>query len=282
MHSSALPLTVSAPPSRTPSQLLPLLAVLLFAAFGATAPAAAAAPPSTYRATAPSTWAGIDALHRSLPHPSLTPPLRLNRTAGIFYFLWLGRNWPGPYDNSALLAAAGNDRHKVKYGPLAAYHWGQPQLGYYLSEDQWVMRKHASMLSDAGVDFVCFDVTNGLTYDDTWGALLDVWADMRAHGSRTPQVTFLFWTDVPHLVQHLHDVLYSKRLHEDLWFRCHTRTLTCTLTSPSSDASTPLFSWCSCRHSSFALCSALRVRLRLTAAVSVNCSRLLTPRLHQL
>ena len=148
----------TAPPTPTAS-LASTTPLASTAASAGTAPPAPTAP-IPYRQNLPSTWAGIDALHRSLPHPPLAPSLQLNRTVGIFYFLWLERKWPGPWDNSVLLAAAGGDRHKVKYGPLSAYHWGQPQLGYYLSEDQWVMRKHASMLADAGVDFICFDVTN--------------------------------------------------------------------------------------------------------------------------
>ena len=206
-----------------PSPLLLLL--LTFTHVVVFALAAPPAPP-TYRNTLPSTWAGIDALQRSLPHKPLTPPLTPNRTVGIFYFLWQEAKLPGPWDNTVLLEAAGGDRHKVKYGPLTAYHWGQPQLGYYRNDDSWVKRKHASMLADAGVDYVCFDVTNGFTYDEVWAQLLDVYADARAHGSRTPQVTFLFWNQVPELVQHMYDVLYSKKLHEDLWFKCqpHPRT----------------------------------------------------------
>ncbi len=38
-------------------------------------------------------------------------------------------------------------------GPAhAMHHWGEPYLGYYVSNDEWVIRKHAQMLSDAGVD----------------------------------------------------------------------------------------------------------------------------------
>ena len=33
----------------------------------------------------------------------------------------------------------------------------RPELGYYISTDPFVIRKHASMLADAGVDVVIFD-----------------------------------------------------------------------------------------------------------------------------
>jgi hypothetical protein len=34
------------------------------------------------------------------------------------------------------------------------HHWGESAFGYYRSDDPWVLRKHAQMLSDAGVDVI--------------------------------------------------------------------------------------------------------------------------------
>ena len=31
------------------------------------------------------------------------------------------------------------------------HYWGEPQYGYYLSADPWVLRRHAQLLADAGV-----------------------------------------------------------------------------------------------------------------------------------
>ena len=35
-------------------------------------------------------------------------------------------------------------------------------LGYYLADDDWVIRKHAQMLTDAGVDVIIVDLTNAV------------------------------------------------------------------------------------------------------------------------
>ena len=43
--------------------------------------------------------------------------------------------------------------------------FGEPLFGYYLASDEWVMRKHLQMLTDAGIDFTVFDTTNAVTYD---------------------------------------------------------------------------------------------------------------------
>jgi hypothetical protein len=53
------------------------------------------------------------------------------------------------------------------WGPLhIPHHWGESLFGYYLTDDEGVLRKHAQMLADAGVDVVVFDVTNQITYRD--------------------------------------------------------------------------------------------------------------------
>ena len=57
---------------------------------------------------------------------------------------------------------------------LAPHHWGESIFGYYISDDESVLRKHAQMLTDAGVDMIVFDVTNQVTYPQNWKALCRV------------------------------------------------------------------------------------------------------------
>ncbi len=42
--------------------------------------------------------------------------------------------------------------------------WGEPVVGYYLSDDAWVARRDLRMLGEAGVDVMIFDVTNAPMY----------------------------------------------------------------------------------------------------------------------
>ncbi len=56
-----------------------------------------------------------------------------------------------------------NDYNHPQWTPSDFYryhHWSEPLFGYYVSTDRWVLRKHAEMLADAGVDVVFFDCTN--------------------------------------------------------------------------------------------------------------------------
>ena len=90
---------------------------------------------------------------------------RADRTVGIFYFLWLGPHAQGgPWDITKILTID-PDAMKKTDSPLwgrcsALHHWGESLFGYYLSDDEWVLRRHAQMLADAGVDTLIFDTSN--------------------------------------------------------------------------------------------------------------------------
>lgn len=171
------------------------------------------------------TWVATDALGRAVPLPAEVGPPRADRTVGIFYFLWHGAHIQGgPYDVTKILAQDPDAMSKPDsplWGPLhAPHHWGESLFGYYLTQDEGVLRKHAQMLADAGVDVVIFDVTNQITYKDDYLALLRVWSEVRRAGNRTPAVAFLtpFW-DPAKVVRELWRDLYASGLYPELWFR---------------------------------------------------------------
>ncbi len=123
-------------------------------------------------------WVATDALGRTLPGYEECGPPRANRTVGMFYFLWLGQHGTGgPYDITRLLAA---DPSNPAWGPVNTFHhWGEPELGYYLSSEDYVIRRHCQMLVDAGVDVIIFDVTNAITYTSNYMKLRDLFPDAR-------------------------------------------------------------------------------------------------------
>lgn len=172
------------------------------------------------------TWVATDNLGRTLPGFAEAGPPRPDRTVGIFYFLWLGPHSQkgGPWDVAKILAqdpAAMQKQDSPLWGPMfAPHHWGESIFGYYNTDDPYVLRKHAQMLSDAGVDMVIFDVTNQQTYRSNYMALLHTWADVRALGNKTPQVAFLcpFW-DPAKVVRELYRDLYKPGIETNLWFR---------------------------------------------------------------
>jgi len=166
------------------------------------------------------TWVATDALGRELPAADSCGPPRQDKYIGIFYWTWHTlQGKQGPYDNSRIIAANPNN---PQWGPLGApHHWGEPELGYYISTDPYVIRKHASMLADAGVDVVIFDTTNPpFTFKESYMVLCEEYRRMREQGNRTPQIAFLTpFGDPTVVVQAVCDDLYSKGLYEELWFR---------------------------------------------------------------
>lgn len=164
-------------------------------------------------------WTANDALGRSLPGYKECGPVRPDRYVGIFYFLWLGQHGTGgPYDISKILDG------KSSWGKDTEFHyWSEPELGYYLSNDDFVIRRHCQMLANAGVDVVIFDMTNGFTYRPVYMKLCKIYRQIRSEGGKTPQICFL--AQNVKLAQKLYSDFYSKNLYSELWFKWDRKPL---------------------------------------------------------
>jgi hypothetical protein len=163
------------------------------------------------------TWVATDALGRAIPGYAACGPPRNNKTVGLFYYIWLGEHGTGgPYDITKLLSA---NPTSPAWGPKGAFHhWGESEFGYYLSSDEYVIRKHAHMFADAGVDVIIIDVTNSLTYRSNYLRLCQLYMQIRAEGGTTPQICFMANSNGDQVVQTLYDQLYSDNLYPELWF----------------------------------------------------------------
>ncbi|MBN2374933.1 MAG: hypothetical protein JXD22_00930 [Sedimentisphaerales bacterium] len=167
----------------------------------------------------PDSWTATDALGRTLCGYKECGPPRADKYVGIFYWTWHRvHGAQGPYDNTKIIAADPNNPH---WGPIhAPHHWGEPELGYYISTDPFVIRKHASMLTNAGVDVIFFDTTNPpYTWKESYMALCKEYSQIRAQGNKTPQIAFLApFGDPTVVVETVFNDLYSKNLYPELWF----------------------------------------------------------------
>ena len=146
---------------------------------------------------------------------------------GIFYFLWHQGSNRTLYDHSKAYYEGGVAQLEavMKQGSLGFGHfWAEPYFGYYNSYDEWVMRKHIYMLNDAGVDFLFFDFTNGIVYEDSLLLLLNTMVKMREEGYNTPQIVFHCGDDfvgaanASLTVPQLWTLLYSVDRYKDLWY----------------------------------------------------------------
>lgn len=179
-------------------------------------------------------YGGVDDLGRTLAGSSEVGETKQDRQVGIFYFLWMGEHGTGgPYDNSAIVEASPDAIEsesnwlKAGGGPVGAHHfWGEPLFGYYLASDEWVMRKHLQMLTDAGIDFIVFDTTNAVTYDARVKDIIKIWYEYLEMGVDVPKLSFYTNTNSGTTMEHIYKNIYqSKSLNNkyprlsELWYQ---------------------------------------------------------------
>lgn len=199
-----------------------------------------------YRDIYPDTWVATDALGRTMPDAKTVGDIKKDqrRVVGIFYITWHTDNLAmlkSPYnaDVTKILKEDPSARLDAKH-PLwkeGSYHWGEPELGYFLSKDEYVIRKDMSMLADAGVDVLVMDVTNAVRYWEQWDVLFSTMQKMKTEGNKVPQ--FCFWAfngPVITVVQDLYDRIYKTKKYEDLWFYWDGKPLLLYNADPSVDA----------------------------------------------
>jgi len=198
-----------------------LPAVLVLTAMLGLASAGEAAP---FRDTAPDTWVAADVMHRKLPSAEQAGSPKPDRTVGIFYFNWHAAfGAKQVHDISKIVAAHPSD---PQWGPVQAPHyWSEPRFGYYHPEDPWVIRKHVQMLTDAGVDVLILDATNGLTYDAEREAMCKVLTAMKAEGRKVPQFALFAYAQHAATVSHLWKTFYQSGRYSELWFRWQGKPL---------------------------------------------------------
>ena len=170
------------------------------------------------------TWTGTDGADRPMPDATATRA-PTDRQVGIFYFLWRDRDQTtiseiSPSDHYAAWLKGGEEALwdcMMEGGEGHPHYWAEPYFGYYSSNDEWVLRKHAYMLAEAGVDFVFFDTTNNNLHTVSHMALLKVWEEVRKEGYQVPKICFMVGSYDAEFAE-LYNSIYKKGLYEDLWY----------------------------------------------------------------
>ena len=183
----------------------------------------------------PDTWAATDGLGRVLPTNAETGDAKGDKYVGMFYWTWHvehAKNY-SPINLQEICdrypEAVTNHNHSV-WSTIGAYYgcfWNQPIYGYYTTTDRWVLRKHAELLADAGVDVVIFDNTNGtFTWRQSYMTLLEVYKQAREDGVRTPKISFILpFGDSPEAtantatqLREIYQSAYKNSGYNELWF----------------------------------------------------------------
>ncbi|MCL2815391.1 MAG: hypothetical protein FWD23_12390 [Oscillospiraceae bacterium] len=175
----------------------------------------------------PGTYYAVDGLDRELPDICLAGPKRENRFVGLFYWTWhyefTGQTPVNVTEFLKTHPQAKHDYNHPAWPKNARFFSDEPLFGFYDSRDEWVLRKHAEMLADAGVDVIIFDCTNGtLTWRPSYLKLLETFSKAREDGVKTPQVAFLLPfgpnADSAVSLKQLYLDIYKPGKYRDLWF----------------------------------------------------------------
>ena len=172
-------------------------------------------------------YAGTDDLGRSLFDATEVGVIgdKGEHYVGMFYFLWHGKHAPTDkiYNLQEILDSTPDaDKGKLstgKYGKVGEFHWfGEPLYGYYYINDEWVLRKHMELLTNAGVDFLFFDTTNNHTHADTALKIMKILHEMNEQGYNAPGVVFYTNTNAATMVKNLYNEIYAQNRYPDTWF----------------------------------------------------------------
>lgn len=145
-----------------------------------------------------------------------------NKTVGIRYFLHFGTGDNNQlYSVSNILAtdsnAASSDAAWTAAGGGAVgtkHWWGEPLFGYYISTDAWVIDRDVQMLTDAGIDFIAVDTTDGFHETELIG-LMNILSKYDKQGFVVPKVAF---TDTTSIESELAAYKSAHAQFDGLWY----------------------------------------------------------------
>lgn len=150
-----------------------------------------------------------------------------DKQVGMFFWLWNGfhrmhNQQNDNYDATKILSQYGKDvlfKQDVKESPLYQFHfWGEPLWGYYDERDEWVIRRQMELLTDAGVDFIVFDTTNGWSYSDVYMRICKVISQMISDGADPPRIAFYTHSMSLMVINEVYRDLYKKKLYPETWY----------------------------------------------------------------
>lgn len=183
-------------------------------------------------------WVATDSIGRALPDHDQVGRLKKDKFVAMFYWTWhIAKHAEPGYVNidqviRKIPDSVNDYNHPVweRYKNIECHHWGEPLFGYYRTTDPWVLRKHAEMLADAGVDVIVFDCTNkSLTWKESYDILCQTWQQAMRDGVNTPKIAFFLpfgpYDNSLISIEKIYKDIYEPGRYKDLWFYWQNKPL---------------------------------------------------------
>lgn len=179
---------------------------------------------------------GVDNLGRTF---STLSSEKSGKQVGIFAAAAEGNGEPelamGIYDNSKILAMPNGLKlltdpksYNSDISPVWQPHfWAEPVWGYYRGRDKWVIRRQLEMMAIANIDFIVYDVSNGVNekqqnFEDpnnnSYAQIMKTVEELTAEGWKVPKIAFYTHSRSSDVVRMLYNKLYKKGLYKNAWY----------------------------------------------------------------
>lgn len=190
---------------------------------------------------------GTDGLGRVLPQYKEAGAPIGNAQVAMFYFLWQGdassktseRQWD-LYDIYTKYPEVFEDANHPNWGSGTGnyYFWGKPIYGYYRGDDYWVHVRNIQLLTDAGVDLLVIDATNGIAYTQQANVLMQAINSVRLQGKNPPKIVFYTNTASGKTIQEIYDSFYKEGapyFYPDCWYYLDQKPLIIGVSAETKD-----------------------------------------------
>ncbi len=168
------------------------------------------------------------------------------RYVGIWYSLWEGQHTymqTAIYDNQKLLStpegtAKLESEEDCAETRLDEFHFcSEPLYGYYNMKDPWVVARHVELLTAAGVDYLCFDTTNAIVYNDVAKLVLETLQKYQNQGFKVPKAMFYVNSYAGTTARRIYSDFYQTDKYDDVWFSPNGKPVMCGITADNRGAS---------------------------------------------
>ncbi len=177
----------------------------------------------------PDTWVFTDGLGReSLTYEDVGGP-KDDKTVALFYWTWHNSTRYGSKATNLQKVSEEHPEAIANYNdPFWAtvgtgYVWNESIYGDYVALDTWVLRKHAELLANAGIDVIFTDNTNGTeTWRECYVKLYETWLQAMQDGVKAPKVSFMLpfsaSQEARTQLKMLFLDVYKPKKYQPLWF----------------------------------------------------------------